>query len=313
MIKWWLLAIWQLVMAFEPSTEWQVVPEGAMIPKGLEVKMDLESGVRMARLAEQPAADAKPVSVAKKAPDSQLGRPILDLEQLEELAHDFDHGQQLVEQYGAHLVEEYETGVSKRDTAGKVLGVAVRNNPNAASALLSQDPELPVRLAQNFQARDIYILTNLATAQYAKVKPALEKAQAQLASKPLSRDISKQIVRLVRDVGHTDKPAIEDWAGAIQQALRRTDDGMDGVRLDLLKVLTEMVEKKDEFKGTETDISREFVSWLADQAVRASSSSGVKGRSDKGDITTNEFLQLVKQVRHRVYGNPKAARLHMDL
>lgn len=313
MIKWWLLALWQVVMAFEPSNEWQVVPEGESIPKGLEVKMDLESGQRLARFADKQAPGPAPVALAKSTPNSEVGRPILDLEQLEELAHDFDHGQQFMEQYGAHLIEEYESGLGKRDHAGKVLGVAVRNNPNAASALLSQDPELALRLAQNFQARDIYILANLATAQYDQVKPALVKAQSQLSSKPLSRDISKQVVRLVRDIGHTDKPAIEDWAGAIQQALQRTGDDMDGVRLDLLRVLTEIVEKKGEFEGTNTEVSRDFVSWLADQAVRASSSSGVKGRSDNENNPTYEFLQLVKQVRHRVYGNPKAARLHMDL
>eukprot|EP00747_Dinoflagellata_sp_TGD_P209483 gnl/TRDRNA2_/TRDRNA2_82875_c0_seq1.p1 gnl/TRDRNA2_/TRDRNA2_82875_c0~~gnl/TRDRNA2_/TRDRNA2_82875_c0_seq1.p1 ORF type:complete len:104 (-),score=23.78 gnl/TRDRNA2_/TRDRNA2_82875_c0_seq1:60-371(-) len=36
---------------FVPTAEWCVVPEGAVCPKGLEYKMDLQRGVTLARLS----------------------------------------------------------------------------------------------------------------------------------------------------------------------------------------------------------------------------------------------------------------------
>lgn len=316
------LILFTIAMAFTPTNHWQIVPEGEAIPKGLEVKMDLESGNRFARLA-QPLAPASQddVEVMVAAPDKnqsprEVGRPILDLGELEDLAHDIDHGQEFMEQYGAHLLDEYETSsLEKRDGVGKILGIAVRNNPQAASLLLGHDPELPARLASRLDARDIYILANLATAQYGAVAPALKLAQRQLSSQELTRAASKQIVRLIRDVSHVDKAAVSDWAGALQDALEGTDDRSpeaDGVRLELLKGLSEIVEQKNEFAGTSPQVSREFVSWLAEQAVR-SDASGVGGRSDNDKDISGQFLQYVKQVRHRVFGNPRAERLHMDL
>eukprot|EP00746_Dinoflagellata_sp_MGD_P028206 gnl/MRDRNA2_/MRDRNA2_166701_c0_seq1.p1 gnl/MRDRNA2_/MRDRNA2_166701_c0~~gnl/MRDRNA2_/MRDRNA2_166701_c0_seq1.p1 ORF type:complete len:358 (+),score=48.00 gnl/MRDRNA2_/MRDRNA2_166701_c0_seq1:116-1075(+) len=43
---------------FQATNDWQVVPEGAMVPQGLEVKLDMESGRAMVRLPQSAAASA---------------------------------------------------------------------------------------------------------------------------------------------------------------------------------------------------------------------------------------------------------------
>ena len=39
----------------ELTNDWQTVPEGCTIPGGVEVKLDLATGARLARLAQEPA------------------------------------------------------------------------------------------------------------------------------------------------------------------------------------------------------------------------------------------------------------------
>lgn len=50
-----------MVKMFQPTADWQSVPDGAVLPPGCEIRMSLSTGVNEARLRQL----AKPVVVAK--------------------------------------------------------------------------------------------------------------------------------------------------------------------------------------------------------------------------------------------------------
>ena len=53
---------------FVPTDEWQVVKEGQAIPKGLHVRLNLQTGVKEAKLLEQ---EAQPESSTSKSGEKQ--------------------------------------------------------------------------------------------------------------------------------------------------------------------------------------------------------------------------------------------------
>jgi hypothetical protein len=40
---------------FAPTREWQTVPDDAVLPPGLEIRMDMNGGAKLARLMPEPA------------------------------------------------------------------------------------------------------------------------------------------------------------------------------------------------------------------------------------------------------------------
>lgn len=312
-----LLLAAELALTLADNT-WQ--PANDKVPVGAQVRMDMDTGQKMWRagrtgqvLHEAPAVDEEPsvafdlARSASAAPGPQtaaaLGRPLLldDLDSMEEMAHDVDKGEEILQSHGASLAEAYadaSAASARRESAGRILGVAVRNNPRAAAVLSEVAPALPSYLGEQRTLRALSILAGLATTREGRryAHDALETVRSK--AEELDDAAARKVDAIVRALAAGGED-VRLWGEAVQRALVVSHD--DPTRYTLLVLLVDMVKRRDTFSESRAApaVSPGFVAWLAEQAVRPRTSG-------------SRFLQLVHQVRHSVFGNPKADRVHFD-
>ena len=205
------------VKEFIPSHEWQFVDEDVAIPCGLEVKMDLDKGGRWARYPpgknhnselEFPDDNGQVIQKQTGSKESALSVMALsevDLSKLEDKAYDHDYGVDILRDYGDSLIKLYLGGESSSDHAGRILGICLRNNQDAARVLTPMSSDLVPYLDQ-LEKRPLMILSALITTpeglKVARSYDVLDKQRYNLArvnSKP-DQNLSRASSSLVQNL-----------------------------------------------------------------------------------------------------------------
>lgn len=157
------------VNEFIPTDEWQFVGEDVAIPGGLEIKMDLDKGGKWARYSPgtSHAAGAGDLVSQGLTDDRENTLALVslsenDLSKLEDKSYDHDYGVDIMRAYGATLIKLYTSGGSTSDHAGRILGICLRNNQDAARSFTSLSGELLPYLGR-LEKRPMMILSALIT------------------------------------------------------------------------------------------------------------------------------------------------------
>lgn len=205
------------VKGFVPTYEWQFVDEDVAIPGGLEVKMDLDKGGRWARYpprkkvnSEYEYPDHNGLVVQKPSGNKESALSVIalsedDLYKLEDKAYDHDYGIDIMRDYGDSLIKLYLEGGLSSDHAGRILGICLRNNQDAARVFTPMSSELVPSLDE-LEKRPLMILSALITTpeglKVARSYNALEKQRYNLARTSVKPDqgISRAISSLVQNL-----------------------------------------------------------------------------------------------------------------
>lgn len=250
----------------------------------------------------------------------------LDLEELIEFAHDVDHGVSIIEQSLPQLmdiVENRSETLDRREQACRVIGACLRNNPDALAAVgklgtkvitrfLSVLENEPTERDSLIVNRAIYVLS----AALGDNRGHLEYAGAnggEVLRKRFQTGHSSTVYKLAQLVsGSLARPAISEdswrrhelemWASEFEKRLtavgtERSADFADTAVLDALATI-----KRDVI--SDLPVSKELLEWLAKMAKK----------SHNHDASTQDpewqLAELAGEVRHAVFGNPKAQRKH---
>ncbi|SCU78877.1 LAME_0A06216g1_1 [Lachancea meyersii CBS 8951] len=150
---------------FEAQEYWQEIRPEQQITAGLDVRMNLETGLREAKLSSKPARENQPKEPAKKVPDenepssyefSQDFAKIRELlavqdytaidtllDDLLEFSHDFKHGYKiLTHEFGLlkSLIMAESSPMSTKLLTSAMFTACLRNNPPSVSYVQAVDP-----------------------------------------------------------------------------------------------------------------------------------------------------------------------------
>lgn len=261
------------------------------------------------------------------------------METIAELAHDIEYGPIIIQHSAeklAELIGNTKLSINIRDYAARILGASLRNNPYAQNALFDQDTTFVASLVATLtkerhgalQSRILYALGSVLTDPRGKFQflqiNGLMPLRAILERGSNSEAIKNRVVTLLSDLLDTDNDSsyytteldydlakeLQIWADLCVEALMAYGNDIPAASEDyafnLLQLLTQIKKEgaqpdatKSAYNGHIT-VSGSFIQWLAKQAVK----------SRKQD---SDYAKLVKEVRHKVFGNPLAARNHDDL
>lgn len=240
---------------FEPSNEWQFVPENVAIPGGLEVRLDLEEGGRWARLLQDNGKEDQNLveRFTEPAPyTNDLATVALDPEQLEvmrEKAHDHDDGADIARLHGLSLLNLFKDASNPaHDQAGRILGVCMRNNHDATKAIVTACPELSQAL--KFDRRSLSIVGSLVSnskgREYLQSHGTLDKVRRGLVTADhIDSATSKAISNLMQDlaIAGEDSADLCKWVDALQQAYYTTQNA------ELKQLAIDIVQHNGEFES----------------------------------------------------------------
>lgn len=200
------------VLAAVVAAAWRHVPEGEVIDAGLDIRFDFENGGTWVKEAEEEAAETE------QEHTQDLALPNLPpLDTLEEKAHGYDDGAEIVASFGEQLIEKFLDGSAQ---AGRILSGSLRNNREAAANLPSDAPEqLRKHVWEDSQAFNI--LSALISTQQGLhlTRPVLKEIVKEVPSKDLNKSQASRIESLITNLAVSGESSwLCDWAGAIAAA-----------------------------------------------------------------------------------------------
>lgn len=318
------------------TNEWQDVPEDGQVPAGAHIRLDLESGQRQVKLAE-PNSDEKAVVVQPPPPiaasdDSEYSlmtnairaieaRSVNDdqLENLADLAHDLDYGLTITENAGQQLLDiaTSATGTlqSTRELAARAIGAALRNNPKALQVIFSAqgvvDKVLSALKSEEspiIANRLVYLLSSLmgestGFERFVNLKGGDTLATLFGLDGP---ELKVKIADFVQDyiIPSTEsiwkQKEMEKWSELFQKALISGSVPAD-VSLRILETLTNLKQSTTKYSIL---MGSDFMQWISKMATKHS--------DPEASGAENALIEYAKEVRHIVFGNPKAARKQFD-
>lgn len=226
-----------VVLGAVVAAAWRYVPEGEIVDAGLDIRFDFENGGAWVKRPEE-ESDAPAQGHAQ-----DVGLPVLpSLDILEEKAHGYDDGAEIIASYGQQLMETFLEGDAQ---AGRILSGSLRNNKEAALNLPEDAPkQIETHIWKDSQTFNI--LSALITTQqgFHRVRSVLKDIVKELPSREINKSQRTRIENLVTNLAVAgDGSGLCDWAGAIAAASVNSPT----TQADLMEFVRKIIAHEGEF------------------------------------------------------------------
>ncbi|SCU77532.1 LAFA_0A02146g1_1 [Lachancea sp. 'fantastica'] len=328
---------------FEAQEYWQEVRPEQQIVAGLDIRMDLETGLREAKLSSKPkeqkedtqnsdenssyefSQDFTKIRVSLKTKDY----PTIDatVDDLLEFSHDFKHGYKIVShEFGLlkSLLMSEDTPLSSKVLVSSMLTACLRNNPPAVSYVQSVDPSFTQAIFREIGG----LITGPPKGQrgvlvkrYLSIVQAMSQHSSDLDDSVLLRlchwgDSQIKIraletASLLFSASNLDSLQKRSSHSA-HEAQKWVDEFAMGIQdqdvdeLHVRNFLNSLQRIKQGF-GKSVKVDSSFLNWLAKESEHRQQrlSNGLQER----DLEQDEFDRALIDSRHLVFGNPLAQRI----
>ncbi|CCK72683.1 Sil1p KNAG_0L00600 [Huiozyma naganishii CBS 8797] len=319
---------------FEPQAVWQPVKRLQMLPAGLDIRMNLETGLKEAKWREsEPQEAPEPQEYELTGEFKEITASLISedytaaerqLQEVLDLAHDYKIGYKIVAHDFA-LLRNVSLDLmypdSLREAAASCILSSVRNNPPAREHILEFFPEFT---DDTFEA--IAGLSPKQTVLMKRYLSTLEEllpqhhdftgAQMSILDKAVSQmdDIHTNIRVLQlasKYLDHIDKNSVisqkelQGWTDRLVALIG--NDRVD--ELHVRRFFDSLYNMKRHFPH-DLHIGPGFQSWLLEQAGKRS--ANLKSDLHQRDLEQDEFDQKLVDSRFSVFGNKLAKRIKAD-
>ncbi|SCW01348.1 LAFE_0D10594g1_1 [Lachancea fermentati] len=202
---------------FEATKEWQTIKPAQHLPGGLDIRMNLDTGLKEAKLGPE-ASDVKfatkEVNTVEETTEYEFSKDFTKVKQaledkkydlvestlddLVDFAHDYKHGYKIVV-HELPLLKQLMFGphipIQIKETSARILTGCVRNNPPVLEYINEHDPSL---VTQIFNSLDSIISSPLDHDSTGLVKRLLSIVHALVSNKPteINEDTLSRLYRL---------------------------------------------------------------------------------------------------------------------
>ncbi|CEP63658.1 Sil1p LALA0_S08e07646g [Lachancea lanzarotensis] len=323
---------------FEAKEYWQEVRPEQQIIAGLDVKMDLETGLREAKLSSKKqteeyedkssyefSQDFNKITDLLKTKDYAAIDAVAD--DLLEFSHDFKHGYKII----AHefrllksLLMAQDTPLSTKLIVSSMLTACLRNNPPAVAYVQSVDPaftqeifkEVAELITESSKGqRGVLVKRYLSIVQAMSLQSSdldetvllklchwgdsqIKRRALETASLLFSANNPQSLHKRSDQSAQDAQQWINDFATGIQ------DQDVD--ELHVRNFFNSLQRIKQEF-GKSVKVDSSFLNWLSKESEHRQQrlSNGLQER----DLEQDEFDKSLIDSRHLVFGNPLAQRI----
>lgn len=309
---------------FVPEIEWKVVPEDEILPRdGLDIRMNLETGLKEAKLSDQSVTNDYTFTTQfndiyssiehKDYPQAQL-----QIDDLLEFVHDYKYGHDIITHEWASLSQiilNNDLPSSLREIVVRLIISGMRNNPPVIDYIRvhsTSDLVSTLFYEINNNSSDLILLKRFITflEQYLTPNDIIPKYLSILfqtyklsKDKQLNWKILEIVSKYYNDNQFSDLPHDSLWFDTFLNEIQ--DPSIDEWQLrTFFKTLYNIKLQYD----TELTIPSNYLNWLNNQ-IESRSNLNLEERDEE----QLSFDKLLKQSRHKIFGNPLADRMkHFD-
>ncbi|KAM3163321.1 Nucleotide exchange factor SIL1 [Lachancea thermotolerans] len=329
----------QAASIFEPKPFWQPILPSQHIPAGLEVRMNLESGLREARLPQEDQDQSYEFSsqfehARELAHSGDFAATDAALDDLLEFSHDYRYGYKIIGHefpWLAQLLCDSQTPVSTKKICLSMLAACLRNNPPAVELVHQADPHFVSAVFTEMRALAQLPATS-DRAVLAKRYLSVVQALAPESSSQIDQDVLLELCRwgdqhvrmkaldiaalLYRDAQPSGSQVLAKRSQDTHDVQKWVDEFSSGIQqehvdeLHIRNFFNSLYNIKQQM-GRNVKVSSGFLDWLSKEAAARKESRG-SGLHER-DPDQLEFDRRLVESRHLVFGNPMAHRAkHFD-
>lgn len=268
-----------------------------------------------------------------------------ELESLAELSHEIDHGSRIAALIAFELlnvIRDNGKPFEHREVCARIFGAAFRNNPEALKQLEASIPivvrsilsTLESEPNEKLQARLIYILSSLMSHQphginefkatdgstvlrnlYSRSNSGVKNKCSAFVNDFIADDDDNHNNHYNADEAHGidhiewRKRELAKWSDTFQGDLATSGNNNDdsfGSSLPVFNLLIQIHKKHRDLP-----VKQDFLEWLSHKSELQKEILKNQQLGEKLSYQEKEFLTAIFEVRHEVFGNPKASRKHL--
>lgn len=332
---------------FEAKEYWQEVRPSQLLPAGLDIRMNLETGSKEAKNGESNQSSEVPSEYEfsrdfnkirtllnlKKITDKDYSDIESILDDLVEYSHDYKHGYKILThefKLLQQLAFDHTMPMSTREISSRILASCLRNNPPVIDFVNANYPSF----IQELQSQ-MSLFPRKLPSQHEKtlIKRYLSIMQALLTRTSVDLDedgllelyhiddkqIRVRVLEIVSRLYHNDVPIDPELhkrsleSKNVQKwfnefATLIQDNEID--ELHLREFFHSMYNIKEKL-GKSVKVDPTFLNWLSLQSENRQQS--LRNKRQERDLEKDEFDEKLIESRHLVFGNPMAYRVkHFD-
>ncbi|CCF57776.1 hypothetical protein KAFR_0D01300 [Kazachstania africana CBS 2517] len=323
-------------LVFEPTNEWQIIRPGQQIPGGLDVKLNLETGLKEAKLLETEeistdyefTAQFNEIKGLLSNGDEQSYDEIESkLDDLLEFAHDYKHGLKIISHEFKFITENLSFNESLpfklREISARLILSCLRNNPpvlnyinetypSYVGDIFSELSKQNVLEVQILMKRYLNILLELISENY-----QFSNFEFGTLSNIYKSTNDKQIkLKLLELISHSlqeehsvsnlqKRNELIDVKSLAQEfSTHIRDKSID--ELHVRKFFNSLFNLKKAYPN-DIKVDEQFLNWLAQQSEERKLNLG--NQLTERDLEQDSFDQKLIESRHLLFGNPMANRI----
>lgn len=328
---------------FEPTNYWKIVEKLQQLPAGLEVRMNMDTGVKEARLSQSDVNLSPQIiekeSVYQFSKNFQNIRNIISREECDyneidtilddviEFAHDYKYGFEIIKHEFHFLIGLALNNTilsSTRDLSARIIISCLRNNPPAIKFVNDHYPDVCTKIVTELSSvlsttsSQIHILVK----RYLSIIQVLTHLSGQTINEHIllqlynieDKDIRIKILEIISRIYEEDKSNVflkkSLESGNLQKWFDAFNTMIQSYSIDEfhLRIFFQSMYKMKEVFPSEIHVSSSFLKWLADESENRKT-YGLQKRDQDQDPEQEVFDGLLIKSRHLIFGNPKAHRI----